>query len=484
MSRHSETLRASPLRVPQLVRTPLRHIALKRLITGGRVNDLGRLPRYAGIFMLASAAIWAPITGYLTTAPERFTSSMSLILPGAGASASVSLNEIGQASSHASSPFASNSVSPTVTYKRLIGADRIVAHAANTLGLTRRGFGVPRVELVDQTGLIRVQVTGDTAQDAQARGDALIAAFFAELDALRADEVSARETSGEGAIVQYRRDVAKTRAQIKALQRETGLISAAQYKSLVAQTDELERRVDDLTIKLNEQSQGAAALEAALGLPPALAAATLKLHADSEFTSLTQEMARQAAALAEAKGRYGPNHPQVADARAQYAAARDAARNRAAMLTGLAPDDLERLDLAPIGGRASLLAQLVERDAARAAIEAELASMRSRLREDKARLAALLEPAARLEDLQRDFQVAEAVFASAIARAQTTKSDLYASYPLVQVLENPSLPERPSSPRKTLAIAAGIAATMMLLMGLSLGWLRRPLLSKLLVKPQ
>lgn len=479
-----ERLRTLSVPVPHLVRTPLRHIALKRMITGGRVNDLGRLPPYAGIFLLGAAAIWAPITGYLATAPERFTSSMSLILPGAGASASVSLNEIGQASSHSSSPFSSSSVSPTETYKRLIGADRIVAHAADKMGLTRQGFGEPRVELVDQTGLIRVQVTGDTAQDAQARGDSLIAAFFAELDALRADEINARETSGEGAIVQYRRDVAETRVQIKALQRETGLISAAQYKSLVVQTDELEQRLEDLTTRLNEQNQGAAALEAALGLTPVLAAATLKLHADSEFTSLTQEMARQAAALAEAKGRYGPNHPQVADARAQYAAARGAARSRAALITRLLPEDLERLDLAPIGGRGGLLAQLVERDTARAAIEAELTSLRARLKADQAKLAALLEPAAKLEDLQRDFQVAEAVFASAMARAQTSKSDLYASYPLVQVLENPSLPERPSSPRKTLAIAAGIAATMMLLMGLALGWIRRPLLSKLLVKPQ
>ena len=156
------------IRVPGVIRTPLRQLSLGRLLKGGRIDDAGRLPRYAGFFLLGSALIWAPITGYLATAPERHTSTMSLILPGAGASASVNLSEIGQASSYASSPYAHNSVSPTVTYKRLIGADRIVVHAAETMGLSPHDFGGPRVELVDQTGLIRVQVTGHSAGDAQA----------------------------------------------------------------------------------------------------------------------------------------------------------------------------------------------------------------------------------------------------------------------------------------------------------------------------
>jgi uncharacterized protein involved in exopolysaccharide biosynthesis len=92
--------------------------------------------------------------------------------------------------------------------------------------------------------------------------------------------------------------------------------------------------------------------------------------------------------------------------------------------------------------------------------------------------------AAQLQDLERDFSVAEAVFASAIARAQSTKSDVFASYPLVQVLENPSRPTDPYSPNRKLAIAAGIAATFMLLFSLSLGWIRLALIGRRLGKPK
>ncbi|MBV7379840.1 hypothetical protein KJP28_12980 [Maritimibacter sp. DP4N28-5] len=462
---------------------PLRQLGLIRLLLGGRLDDLQRLPRYAGVTLMGAAMIWSPILGYLSTAPARYTSDAVLILPGSGASASVTLDSIGQASSHASSPFANSAVSPTVTYKRLIGADRIIVRAADAVGTSRRDFGAPRVELIDQTGMIRLSLTAGSPDAAQERGTALIAAFFAELDVLRADELGTRETSGEGAIGDYRASVAATRAEMEALQRETGLISPDQYEQIVEETDTLRRRVLDLRSEQDEAEQKVAALTATLGLSPRLAAATIKLHADSEFAALAEQMALQSATLAIAAQQYGPAHPVRVGQATNYTATLEEARNRARHITGLSGDEIEKLDLAPIGGRAALLSDLVAADVARAGTGAELATLEAQLAADEDKVAALMEPAARLEDLQRDFQVAEAVFASAMARSQTTKSDVYASYPLVQVLEDPSLPDTPSSPREKLAYAAGFAATLMLLMGLGLGWMRRPLISKLLAKP-
>ena len=109
-----------------------------------------------------------------------------------------------------------------------------------------------------------------------------------------------------------------------------------------------------------------------------------------------------------------------------------------------------------------------------------MATLHSQYAADLNRTAAA---AASLQDLERDFSVAEAVFASAIARAQSSKSDVYASYPLVQVLENPSLADRPSSPNRKLAIAAGVAATMMMLLSLLMGWVRMAVISRLLTRP-
>lgn len=466
--------------VPALIRRPVSEMTFARLLRGGRLSDAGRLPRYLGLFAIGAVCIWTPITTYLNTAPLRYTSHLSLILPGSGASASVNLDRIGQASSYANSPYAHSSVSPTETYKRLLSAERILDAAAGSLDMVARDFGQPRVQLVDQTGLIHVAITGNSPEDAKSRGDALLAAFFSEIEALRTDEVEMRETGAGEAIAHYRRSVMATRDEISRLQRETGLISATQYETLVAETDRLAQRERDLAATLEEKTQAVAALKTSLATTPRLAAAALKLHADTEFSTLNTQMADQAALLSQARGSFGANHPKVRTAQAGHAAARTEARRRAILLTGLSESELDALDISHVGSRAGLLSDLVTLEAERAGLAAEHAAMTARLKTARQRQLDLIEPAARLEDLQRDFSVAEAVFASAIARTQTNKADLFASYPMVQVLEDPALPTDPTSPRRKLAVAAGAAATIFLLMGLSLGWMRRSLIDRLI----
>lgn len=480
---HTSDHKSRFIKLPQIVRLPLRELSVSRLFRGGRPTDLGRLPRYAAIFAVGATCIWAPISSYLATAPLRYTSQLSLILPGSGASSSVSLSQIGQASSFANSAFSNGSVSPTETYKRLLGAERILGAAATSMEMDPRDFGQARIELVDQTGLIHVAITGNSPEDAQARNQALLGAFFSELESLRSNEVSMRQDSGQSAIEKFRNSVTATRQEISALQRESGLISSDQYDALVAEADALARATRDLSVKLDEKSKAVERLESALATSPRLAAAALRLHADTQFTALTEEMSLRATELSQLRGRFGEKHPQVVSARAGHAAAETEARIRATLLTGLKSGELETLDISHVGSRAALLSDLVKLDAERAGLVAEYAAMTARLETSEARKLALIDTAARLEDLQRDFSVSEAVFASAMAKSQTSKTDLYASYPLVQVLEDPSLPADPSSPRRKLALAAGIAATFFLFMGLLLGWLRRPLIGTLLNEP-
>lgn len=458
--------------------------SLRRMIIGGRLSDTGRVRRYLAFFLLGLSLIWAPINGYLRTAPLAFRSHASLILPGSGASASMNLNGIGQASSYANSAFASNSVSPTETYKRLIGADRILAAAAGAMGLFRREFGKPRIRLVDQTSLIHIEMTGTSAEDAQQRGNALLQAFFEELDALRFDEQATREDSGMAVIGDYRRSVAATRTDIGKLQKASGLLSGEEFDAMVEDTRELEGRVEDLAAILEEKTQSVAALERTLGIPASAAAATLKLYADADFLALKEESAIHAAKLAEARASFGEGHPKVQTARVSQTAAELGAMEQAAAVTGIREEQLALLDLAPDGARAELLAQLVRMAAERTGTAWQHETLTQRLAFERARLQQLSASAARLKDLQRDFSVAEAVFASAIARAQSTKSDVYASYPLVQVLENPSLPDRPSSPDRKLAFAAGAAATFILLIALLLGWIRSAVIGRLLATPK
>jgi len=456
---------------------------VRRILMGGKLSDIKRMPRYVATAIMGATLIWAPLLGYLKTAPLSYRSSISLIMPGSGASASMNVNGIGQATSYANSAFSSNSVSATETYKRLLGADRIIAAAAVSLGIDRLDLSAPRVRLVDQTSLIHIEVTGRSPQAAQDRGNAILKAFFTELDALREDEVSTREDSGLQAIADYRVSVSETRARIEALQQSTGLLSVDQYDVLLGRHLALDDEIQVQRAKLDEQVAAKGALEGQLGLEAKAAAATLRLFADGAYLALLDEVARAQVALTEASARYGTRHPEVEQARAALGQAKSVTQDLAQRLTGLSVTALGGLDLAPEGARAQLLADLVRKDADVTGAQQQLATLERQYHASRTALDAFAPAAAELQDLERDFSVAEAVFASAIARAQSSKSDVYASYPLVQVLENPSLPDRPSSPNRKLALMAGVAATLMLLFGLAMGWIRLALISRLLKKP-
>ncbi|MFV0384105.1 GumC family protein [Paracoccus sp. (in: a-proteobacteria)] len=465
------------LSIPRVLRLKT---ARRRVALGGRRSVSGRPWRYGILFGVGTAGIWVAILAYLLLAPLRYTSEVSLILPGAGASASVNLDQIGQASSYANSPYANSSVSPTETYKRLLGADRILRAASGEMGMKRVEFGEPRIELVDQTGLINLAMTGVSPEDAQARGKALLHAFFKEVNALRSDEIAQRQDSDSSAIEDYRRRVMATRARISQLRLETGLVSVDQYHQLVADSEALARTVRDMRARIADKDNSISVMVSVLGIDARLAAAALRLHADPEFTSLTVELSQRAANLSEARASYGAQHPEVRSAEARYHEARRRVVLRGQRVTGLPSTTVQRLDFSQSSDREALLSDLVRLDTERAGLVAETEALSQDFEKAEKRKLDLIEPAAKLEDLQRDFSVAEAVFASASARNQTSRTDLFASYPLVQVLQDPSFPVDPSSPRKTMAIAAGAAATLSLTIGLFLGWIRRPLIAHIL----
>ena len=298
---------------------------------------------------------------------------------------------------------------------------------------------------------------------------------------MRADEIRHRADSARAPIAEYERSVEVIRKKISALQTKSGLVSVKHYNQMVDDLAELETHLRNTEARLEQTRDEVAGLEQALSVGPKSAGLTLKLHADAEFQQLADAMAAASAALAEVRGKYGERHPEVVAARKALSGARSRLYGRATAVTGLNSKQLdERVDMSPTGERGRLLAELVRASAKRDGFEAEHAVLMVGLMERREEMNRLMPVASRLDDLNRDYQVAEAVFTSALARTDTKKANIYGSYPLVQVLEDASLPSEPSSPRRKLAIVAGIAASVFLFIAFLLAWMRRPLIGRLI----
>ncbi|MET3601642.1 GumC family protein [Martelella mangrovi] len=454
-------------------------LSLWRVASGGKLDDSGRLPRYVLLGAIMLAAIWTPVISYVRYAPLTYSSDMALILPGAGASTSINLSDIGQASSSANSAYSSSTLSPTVTYQSLLSSPQVLERAADALGNDPAAFGKPRIKLLDQTSFIQVAIKGSSPEQARARNKALLDAFLLELDTLRNDEIARRESSVVNAIDAYQDKVEDARKAIADLQHESGLKSNEQYDAIIADNEDLQLEVAAAEARLDQLDQRIATLSQTLETTPEIAAIILKLRADPQYVTLADNLARDNAALAKLTVNFGPKHPKVVGANNRVSGLRGQLSGRGVILAGF--DTLElagEVDALADGQRAGLLSSLVTLSAEARGLSAEIFSMRATLKRGEARVRALSASAARLDALKREYKVAEAVFASALARINTAKSDIFASYPMVQVVSSPSIEYQPTSPNIKIAIAGGVAGSAFALFSLLLAWIRQPILGR------
>ena len=442
----------------------------------------GRYKRYLLTILPIVTIVWALVFAYLAVAPLNYKSTMTLILPGSGIGGSLNLESIGQASAQTSSAFSSSTLSPTENYKRLLSADSTLRRAADILGEPGQ-LAPPTIKLVDQTNLILVSINGPSPEHAQARLDALRQAFLECLDVLRDDEQSKREAADREQLENLEAKARAAQLALLEFQGDSGLATMDQFNSRIQIVDELRARERDLLVEIEHGDASKTRLAKVLKTTVENASLALVLKTDPMFQSLISQYANVHTEWTEASATLGDRHMSVAELRAERSALRKAMLVRGRDLTGLQEKILLRfVDISTSDGRERIFEQLIAADGESAAAGARLRETRRQMDEYSKNAHELVTQAAKLSELLRAQRVAEAVLSSALARLDTNKADPFASYPLVQTFESPSLPQSPSSPSTVLALAGGVAASLFVLVGFLMLWLRQPLLQLALPK--
>ena len=461
-------------------------VAERRLARAWRVvreglPSTGRYGRYAKAIAPVQAGIWGLTIAYVVLLPRSYTSEFTLILPGSGMGSSINVESIGQAQSSSNSAFSSPTLSPTENYKQMLTADVTLRAAARTAHESEDGFPMPTIKLVDQTSLISVSIKGRTPQVAHRRAEALSTAFFAELEALRADEAARHETSDLKHLKELSFKVQASQRRLIAFQASHGLATLEQFNARVAAVDSLRDKARDLRVQIRLQGGTAGRLAGTLGENPKSANVLMRLRGDPVFEELAQRYAASNADAEQKAGTLGARHSAMAQADAERSELRKALVRRGKELTGIADVRLLRaVDLQLADGRSNLMQAMSVSDAQSAGSQAALAELSGDLVKAQTQAPEWIKLASQLADLQRDQRVTEAVFSSALARLESNKQDPFASYPLMQVLAEPSTPKAPSSPSVAIALAGALGASLLTLIGFGLVWLRQPILNRML----
>lgn len=443
---------------------------------------LGRHRRYFYVAGGWVALIWVLTALYLVLTPPQYRSKFTMILPGSGAGSSLNVESIGQAQSSASSAFASASLSPTENYKRLLMTDITLDESAKMVDEEPGAFPSPRVTLTDQTNLIEVEIPGSDPEQAYARANALKESFLSRLNALRDDEAAQREAGEAENLKNLEQKVRDTQKALLDFQARTGLVSLDQFNGRIANMDDMRNREREARIALKQKSAEAGSLSSTLRKTARSANTDLRLASDPQFAEIAQKYAKIDAQFQEKSATLGPNHSNLAKVQAERSELRAALIARGRELTGLRANAiLRRTDIMVGQGRSNLMQALIVSDAQKRAAASGLSELQRDMARQSSESEKLVTQASELADLVRDHRVAEAVFSSALARVDTNKQDPFASYPLVQLLEQPSRPKSKSSPSLLIALVGAIAATILMLAGLMLLWFRTAIINK--IKP-
>lgn len=417
---------------------------------------------------------------YLSKTPV-YQSELELVLPGTGASSSVALDDIGQVVSQTSAPFSAGGFNPRVNYKEMLLSRGVLNLASEKTSLSAVKFGQPKIALTEQTSILAVSIKGSSAKQAQAKAWALYNSLQDELNRLRADEVLHRDASIQRVLADYRVRLNEARANILQFQERSSLVSQDQFSLLVSSLQTVKEKQLYLQAEASNLADYTFGLGKNLGISADLAGKAFILQSDVEFRGLLKELDISTSQLSEYQSRWGDGHPKVIAEQQRYNMARASLLSRSNTIAGPhAASVFSSLDLEMNPKRAQMFADLIEASAKEKGITAQIEDLHRSELHLKDKLKIYARESAVLDRLQREFDLAEAVFTSAAARLEAGKADVFASYPVLQLLTKPSLPTEIHSPIPQLGLVAGLVGFLFITSGVTVLCNRRRIINVLL----
>lgn len=445
-----------------------------------------RLLRYLVLGIGINVGIWSLTFFYLKVTKPAYSSKWTLVLPETGTLTQVDIPGLGGASSRATSPYSDRTQDPRAKYVAIAESDAVIEAAAKKLNLPEETFGEPRIKVVDNATLMDFEIKGDTPEEARNKALALQEAFENRLTELRKEEVEVKNRSFQKTVDEAKQRLDASQKRLSEFKAKTGLGSKIQLEQISDRIEELRRQLADLMSQKQQAVANFDSLSNNLNLSAKQASEAFILQTDPIFQQNLKDYSDATTTLTVLNSRFLPDNPAVQRERSKQASARAALLSRSQTLLGRPTnlEDISRINLngggtnGPAGsGRETLLQQLVQVQADAQGREASTRELSNQIAALEARYRVMTQNALTLDTLERDARIAEAIFSSALTALDVGESRAD-SYPPLQMMIQPNLPSKPTSPKKSFAFLGAALGTVLISSGLFLLWLRPYLLRK------
>jgi uncharacterized protein involved in exopolysaccharide biosynthesis len=422
---------------------------------------------YLVLGLLVNAAIWGAALLYLKNKQPTYTSTLAVTLPGAGADVNVSVPNIGQASYENSSPYASSTQDPRANYQFIAQSEPVLLAAAAQLKMPPEKFGKPEIALLDTTTIMEFEFKGESPEEARNKGFALYKALQTQLNQLRAQEVTQRDVGFQSALSSAQRKLEIAQDRLSAYKARSGLSSNEQLRDLSVNIEQLRKQRAEILAEQQQASARLGQLSASLKLSAQQAADAFALQTDQVFQQNLKDYSEASGTVIVLEAKFSPEHPMLVAEKAKQNAAQEALLTRSQSLLGrpVSQAVLKQLNLSSTNSdsaRENLFQELVAVQAEQRSFQAQAQEIDRQILKLEGRLKSLAQQESTLDALKRDVQVAEAVFSSTVTRLDIGRSNAFGSYPLIQMVAEPSLSKTPSSPKKQYVLLGAALGSLFL----------------------
>lgn len=416
---------------------------------------------YLLLIIITNCAIWGAALFYLNNAKPSYTSKLSLSLPGTISYTNINLPERGTASSQAVSPYENTIQDPRENYKIIIESPVVHKAAAAKVNMSLEKFGRPRFKIIDKTTVMNLEFKGDEPQQAQAKSWAFYEAFQERLTLLRRKESAQKEGKIQTSLKDSQRKLEVAQKNFFDYRNKSGLITDKQLEDLATNLEILRKERDGAAVKQQQSGARLRELSSNFKISTPEATQSFILQSDQIFRQHLKNYSEATSNLVLLQSKYLPSHPLIIDAQGKQDLAKTALLSRSQSLLGYPIGQQLLNKLSGDGAQQTFVQGIVTAGVDQQESKATIQELDGQIAQLQTRVETLAKHKSTLEALKREMQIAEAVYSSSLASLDVNKSNFYGSYPEVQLLTDPSLPDEPSSPQKNLVLlGTGLASIL------------------------
>ncbi len=417
-------------------------------------------------------SVWSLTLLYFKFKPPIYTSEWSVILPGK-AKVNLDLPDVGQADFGTDNSVEDFDPRNDILY--LASSSSVLSKAAMTVNLSLADFGEPEIELIDNSSIIAFSIEGNTPQEAQSKAIALQQSMVKQIEFLKVSQAKqdAEKVRSERQVEQNK--LRELRQRLNKRKIDSDLINPEQINNLAEQVEDLRKQKGQVERELQETNNSIQLLSDILKLSPQQAVDASSLQADRLFQQYLQEYSQLSANLINSQSRFTFDAPIIQNEQEKLKEVETALLNRGSLVLGKPVEraTLEKLNLKSSDGsrdkgedEESMMKKLAATWTTQQSLTVRRQTLNNQIQELNSRLKYLAQEQLPLENLQREAEFTEALLTS--KTAQSDIKDDAPTFPPIQLLSEPELPDQASNSDIKPLLLANMVFTVISLVGLVL----------------